>query len=271
MSYESTGRGALDYFPCRYGKSRLVFRGPKRSLTGDYALFLGGTETYGRFVAQPFPALIEAETGLTCVNFGWPNAGVDAFLNDGTVLEAAAQARVTVVQAMGAQNMTNRYYSVHPRRNDRFLAPSRLMRQAFRDVDFTEFHFNRHMLSRLRQVAPDRYAVLRDGLKDVWLLRMRQLLRQIGGRTILLWFADHAPEQEAGDPLFVDRRMIEALRPLASEVVEVVASAQALAQGTEGMVFSPLERPVAAGMMGPAAHSEVAARLAEPLRRLMAR
>lgn len=286
MTYDTTGQGGLNYFPCRYGRSRLQFRGPRRRLDGEYALFLGGTETYGRFIATPYPALIEDATGLKCVNFGWQNAGVDAFLNDATVMEVAGQARVTVVQVLGAQNMSNRFYAVHSRRNDRFLNASGLMKQLFRDVDFTEFSFNRHMLSRIRTLSPDRYLMIRDELKEAWTARMRQLLQGIGGRTVLLWFADHAPldAQEPGkrsdmatledlgsDPLFVDRTMIETLRPLVTDVVEVTASNEALAMGTEGMVFSPLEAPVAAGLMGPQAHHEAAAALRPVLERMTGR
>jgi hypothetical protein len=283
MTFDTTGRAGLDYLPCRYGRSRLHFRGPRRRLIGDYALFLGGSETFGRFIENPFPALLEAETGIKCVNFGWQNAGVDAFLNDPTVIDVAEKARVTVVQVMGAQNMSNRFYTVHSRRNDRFLNASGLMKQMFRDVDFTEYAFNRHLLSSLRQISPERYMMIRDELKSAWLARMRHLLQAIGGRTILLWFSGHSPNVDTGapltdrakgddlghDPLFIDRVMLETLRPLVTALVEVTASPRALAQGTGGMVFSPLEAPAAAGMLGPLAHQEAADQLRPVLTALM--
>jgi hypothetical protein len=284
MTYDTMGRGGIDYVPCRYGRSRLLFRGPKRSLEGDYALFLGGSETYGRFITQPFPALVEAQTGVRCINFGLQNAGVDAFLNDPTVMEVAESARVTVVQVMGAQNMSNRYYAVHSRRNDRFLNASILMKQLFRDVDFTEFTFNRHMLSVIWSRSPDRCLMIREELRDAWTKRMRHLLQGIKGPKVLLWFSEHQPaagqqdfassqpkaQGDLGrDPLFIDRTMIEAMRPLVSEVVEVQASDAALAQGTKEMVFDPLEESVAAGMMGPMAHREAADALAPVLLRLL--
>ena len=272
MTYENLGEGALDYLPCRYGKSKLLFRGPRRKLEGDYALFLGGTETYGKFIEQPFPALVEKRLGMPCVNFGWLNAGVDVFLNDSTVIEAAQGARVTVIQAMGAHNMSNRFYAVHPRRNDRFLKASTLMSQVFREVDFTEFHFTRHMLSTLSRMSPERYSMVREELRSAWMARMEQLLAKISGKTVLLWFADHqpddAPEADDGlgpDPLFVDREMIEAVRPMVTEVVEATASSKALALGTEGMVFSQMEAPAAGEMLGPMAHAEAAESLSATL------
>lgn len=275
MTYENLGEGALDYLPCRYGKSKLLFRGPRRKLEGEYALFLGGTETYGKFIEQPFPALVERQLGLPCVNFGWLNAGVDVFLNDSTVVEAAQAARVTVIQVMGAQNMSNRFYAVHPRRNDRFLKASTLMKQVFRKVDFTEFHFTRHMLSTLSRLSPERYAMVVDELRAAWLARMEQLLAKVSGKTVLLWLADHSPDDArpedglGADPLFVDREMIERIRPLVTEVVEVSASPKALALGTDGMVFSQMEAPAASEMLGPLVHAEAAALLTDPLGNLL--
>ncbi len=54
MTYMKLGQAALDYYPCRYGASKLLFRGPRRRLQGDYVAFLGGTETYGKFIETPF-------------------------------------------------------------------------------------------------------------------------------------------------------------------------------------------------------------------------
>lgn len=275
MTYENLGEGALDYLPCRYGKSKLLFRGPRRKLEGEYALFIGGTETYGKFIEQPFPALVEAQLGLPCINMGWLNAGVDVFLNDSTVVEAAQAARVTVIQVMGAQNMSNRFYAVHPRRNDRFLKASTLMKQVFREVDFTEFHFTRHMLCTLSRLSPERYAMVVDELRSAWMARMEQLLAKVSGKTVLMWFADHSPDDDTSDgglgadPLYVDREMIERIRPLVTEVVEVPASPKALALGTDGMVFSQMEAPAASEMLGPMAHAEAAQALVDPLAGLL--
>ena len=57
MAYEKLGGVSLNYDPCTYPDSKLMFRGPQRDLTSDYIAFLGGTETYGKFIAEPFPYL----------------------------------------------------------------------------------------------------------------------------------------------------------------------------------------------------------------------
>ena len=152
MTYDVLGPGPLDYLPCRYGASKLLFRGPKRDLSAPYLAFVGTTETYGKFIETPFPALVEETLGVTCANFGQITAGVDAFASDPFVLQAASDAEITVIQIMGTQNMTNRFYSVHPRRNDRFVAAASILKTIFREVDFADFHFNKHMLSHLMTV-----------------------------------------------------------------------------------------------------------------------
>ncbi|AXI45082.1 hypothetical protein C1J03_02945 [Sulfitobacter sp. SK012] len=278
MSYGALGPGALDYLPCRYGTSKLLFRGPRRSLDSPYVAFLGGTETYGKFITQPFADRVEEGTGIPSVNFGCLNAGIDVFAHDPFVIGAASKARVSVVQVLGAANMTNRFYSVHPRRNDRFIGASKLLSTIYSDVDFAEFHFTKHMLNRLLLVSPARFESVQTELQQAWVARMRLLLGQIGKRTILLWFAQHAPgndlvlneDGELGqDPLFVTREMMDQLADCAAEVVEVPASPSAIEAGNEGMVYDELETSAASEMLGPVAHQEVADRLIEPIKRMM--
>lgn len=275
MTYENLGENALDYYPCRYGKSKLLFRGPRKKLDGAYIAMLGGTETYGKFIEKPFASLIEEVMGISCVNFGCINAGVDVYANEQTVIDACANARVTVVQVMGAQNMSNRFYAVHPRRNDRFLRASTLMKTIYREVDFTDFNFTRHLLSTLKELSEERFTIVRDELMEAWVARMTLLLKKIGGKTVLLWLAGHTPDEASDmeglshDPLFIDRVLIERIRPLVTEIIEVVPSQSAQARGTEGMYFSPMEEPAASEMLGVGSHVEVAQALAEPLKRLM--
>ncbi|MGJ8625987.1 MAG: DUF6473 family protein [Sulfitobacter sp.] len=273
MTYDALGPGALDYLPCRYGTSKLLFRGPRRDLETPYLAFIGGTETYGKFIKQPFAAQVEEAIGLTCANFGLPNAGVDAFVHDPFVVSAAAKAKVTVIQVLGAQNMTNRFYAVHPRRNDRFVSASQLLSTIYREVDFADFHFTKHMLNRLVMVSPDRFETVRAELQQAWLARMRLMLGQIKGKSILLWIADHAPQPKAAhdqsclgpDPLFVTREMMDEIKPHATKVVEVTVSKSAISAGTEGMIFSQMEAMAAAEMMGPDAHAEAATALIEAI------
>ncbi len=264
MAYVFPGEGSLDYFPCRYGSSRVLFRGPRRDIERAYVAVLGGTETYGKFVPVPYPDLIERELGLPVANLGCMNAGPDVFLNEIAVTQIAAQASVTVVQILGAQNLSNRYYAVHPRRNDRFLGATPLLRAIYPRVDFTEFNFTRHMLMSLQSASADRFEVLAEELRAAWVARMKLLLSRLGRRVILLWVSDQLPPSPtrrvdlARNPLLIDKEMIHAIRTPVAAYVEAVFSPGALSQGVDGMAFAPMEAPAAAGLPGPAAHREVA-------------
>ena len=265
----------LDYLPCHYGKSKLLFRGPQRPLTEPYCAILGGTETYGKFVADPFPALMETKIGLHVVNLGCPNAGPDVFLNDPAILHVAGGAEVTVVQLLGAQNLTNRFYAVHPRRNDRFLRAAQPLRLLYPEVDFTEFHFNRHMLQALHAVDPLRFEQLADELRIAWVARTAEIVRRLPGPVVLLWAAAHAPPAPGArldpllSPVLVDSGMIQALRGLVADYVEVVSSPEARAEGVSGMIFTPLYHRAASELPGPAVHREIASALADRLKSLL--
>ncbi|MDZ4312047.1 MAG: DUF6473 family protein [Cypionkella sp.] len=275
MAYVFPGEGSLDYFPCRYGSSRVLFRGPRRDIDRAYVAVLGGTETYGKFVPLPFPDLIERQLGLPVANLGCMNAGPDVFLNEGAVTQIAAQASVTVVQILGAQNLSNRYYAVHPRRNDRFLGATPLLRAIFPRVDFTEFNFTRHMLMSLQSASGDKFEVVAEELRAAWVTRMKLLLSRLGRRVILLWVSDQPPPSPtrrvdlAHNPLLIDSEMIKAIRAPVAAYIEAVFSPEALSQGVDGMAFAPMEAPAAAGLPGPAAHQEVADLLMPAIHRLI--
>lgn len=278
MSYDALGAAALDYAPCKYPNSRLQFRGPERRLDAPYVAFLGGTETYGKFIKAPFPALVESSIGVNCVNFGIINAGVDVFIKDSFLSNVVNGAEATILQVVGAQNLSNRFYTVHPRRNDRFLKASPLLRAIYPEVDFSEFHFTRHMLSALYAVSSQRFTAVRRELQKAWTSRMKLLCGRLSGKKVLLWFSDHAPPQTQGslidptqdrDPLFVTRKMLDALSVHFEGYVEATASSGALEAGTTGMVFSEMETLAAHHLMGPYAHGEAAETLTKVLEEIL--
>ena len=164
MAYAHPGAVALDYQPCRYGRSRLLFRGPRRDVSAPQVVVLGGIESYGRYIPRPFPTLVEEATGMRVVNLGCPQAGPDAWLSDPALFEVLERAAVVVVQVTAASDVTNRLYSVHPRRNDRFIRAAPLLQTVYRGVDFTDFSFTRHMLRALHAADPARFTLVADEL-----------------------------------------------------------------------------------------------------------
>ena len=70
---------------------------------------------------------------------------------------------------------------MHPRRNDRFLRASERLQSLYPEVDFTEFHFNRHLLGRLQELSEERFAEIAGELRQAWLARMKHLLTLLRG------------------------------------------------------------------------------------------
>lgn len=250
----------------------MMFRGPKKDLSDPYIVFLGGAETYGKFVKDPFPDLLEARFGITSVNLGTPGAGVDSFRKDNTVKQLCGNALCTIIQAGGAHDLTNPYYSVHPRRNDRFIKIYPPLRDLFPGIDVTEVAFTRHLHHALVRANPLKHAMIIGALKQVWVKRMKAFVRRLDCPTVLLWYrtSSYATAGDVAgylgkDPLFVDSTMVSTLIPHLTNIVEFEASVDAQHHNLEGMVFSDLEAPIAAELPGPEIHQEIAEKIAQSL------
>lgn len=129
----------------------------------------------GLDVDSPYPDLLAAMTGRVVVNLGCAQAGPDAFLGD-AALQLAMRADRAVVELPDIRNLSNRFYLVHPRRNDRFVAPSSQLRALFPEVDFSAIHFTRHLIATLDLVCDERCAEVLADLHRTWLRRMAVLL-----------------------------------------------------------------------------------------------
>lgn len=230
---------------------------------------MGSSDTFGKFVQTPFAAVAENEIGTTCVNLGCVNAGVDSFLNDAGILRVAGAGSITVLQVMGAQNLSNRYYRVHQRRNDRFLEPTALLTKLYGEVDFADIHFNKHLLSTLAALSPKRFETIRQDLKAAWLGRMRLLLQALGPRTLLVWVR-HAGDASNGavgsDPLLVSRDMLDQLSSDTLGMVEVDVQPAGRTDDLEQMHFGPLQAPAAEQAIGPSSHVRISKAVVDALR-----
>lgn len=263
---------ALDYEPCRYGASKLLFRGPKKTLSDPYVACVGSSETYGKFVRTPFAETLGHSLGCTSVNLGVHNAGLDAFLQDESAMSVAGRAGAVVVQVMGAAALSTQFYVVHPRRNDRFLQASPMMARLFPEVDFSEYSFIQHLLGDLRRQWPDRFSAVEQDIQSTWVTKMARLLTRLGPHCVLLWLADTPPPKRAepsARPDFVTADMVAKVMPLAAEYVEVVTPQAFLPTRREGMHYLPHETAAADVMPGPQMHRYVADHLAPSVARVL--
>ncbi|GAA5074036.1 DUF6473 family protein [Roseibacterium beibuensis] len=271
MSFVHRGYMPLDYQPVVYPGSVLRFRGPAVDLSRPYILCLGGAETFGRFIHAPYAEEMSRQLGQQVVNMGVIGAGMDVMMNDGAIQRAMRGASAVVLQVTGAQNMTNRFYSVHPRRNDRFLKASSILSTIYRDVDFTEFHFTRHLLTHLKSRSRDRFAILREELQVAWRARMAKFLSESSVPVHLLWLSNRLPGEDRAqrglgmEPLFLTQAMLDDVAHLARSVTVAVRPPAASRNPTRGMFFAAREEAAARVLPGPEVHRDAARALATHL------
>lgn len=263
MSFEQRGRMPLDYHPVALPGSVLRFRGPLAAEHGPAIVCLGGSETFGRFIHAPFPAQLDAALPFPVLNLGVVNAGLDVMMSDPAIAGALDDAEAVVLQVTSAHNMTNRFYTVHPRRNDRFLRASPMLRTIYPQVDFTEFHFTRHLLKHLMGVSADRFEIVRTELQTAWVARMRRFIADIAAPVHLLWLSNRAPAEEDPtdltiDPLFITAQMLDGISDLAASVTITTPQVVEQSDSVQGKYFAPREAAAARLLPGPELHAKAA-------------
>ena len=112
--------------------------------------------------------------------------GVDAHLADPALAERArmAQAFVLVLPPLG--NLSNPFYAVHPRRNDRFVTARAPLRALYPEIDFAVFAFTGALLGTLAATCPVRFVEMRRDLSRHWTGAMTELLQRLPARGVLL-------------------------------------------------------------------------------------
>lgn len=259
-------RSGLDYDVWRHGAAKCDFRGPAGDLSQPFVAVLGGCAAFGRFVEEPFACLLEDRLGEQVVNLSVMHAGVTLIRSEPEILGIAARADAVVVQVLGAQTMSNPFYSVHPRRNDRLISVSPRLRALFPQVDFMGLHFTGHLLRTLEAVDPWSFDTLLETLRTTWVETMQAILAAIPGPSVLLWMSDRGPGDPARgsaapDPAFVDEEMLRALDGYHDGLVDV--RSQGAPSGDRR--FTGRDADIARLLPGPACHQAAAEALAPVL------
>ncbi len=246
-----------------YESSKLRFRGPQRALNSPYIACVGGEETFGRFVDAPFPCVLEQQLNRRCINLGSLFCGVEALTRDSGLLEIVNRSEICILQMPGLLGQSNRFYRVHQRRNDRFVAPTSELVTLYPEEDFTDIHFVRHLLARLRVHTDVRIELVRQELQKAWIERIGSFLAKTAPPVVLLRLDVENVEGGAptNDPFAITRSMMEALRPRCAQIVELQVQASGVSDELEDMLFGTLQQPIAEHMIGPATHRRIAASL----------
>ena len=236
MFFDSSTQRQIDYQLCRYGKSTLLFRGPRQRIDLRYVAFLGGTETYGKDIERPFPQIIESEISVPSLNLGCISGGLEIILQEPELLRLCNRADATVFQIPSALTVSNRFYSVRSRRNTIVKEVSQVLSALYSGSDLQKSQNVVSLLNQLKTESESRLSLILDELAETWTNRMREILRRIDNPTILLWLSTKEPEDPenydlgTSEPLFVNREMLEELRGDVAAIVEVAPDLNSIDQ-----------------------------------------
>jgi len=223
--YQMQGFDAIDYHLCSLPGLGGHFRGPYPGelIDNQFVACVGAAQTFGVFCRFPFPAQLEERIGLRCVNMGIGGAGPEAFFRP-PHLALINRSRLAIVQVMSARCVSNSEF-VHP-------------------GGFSNGRRRSHPDSPLEQASElwGRYIAENSKEKVIslvgesranWVEWYKKLLASITVPKILFWFSERKPEEKSGGddtrsfntlsggyPHFVNRDMLEALRPCVDSVVE---------------------------------------------------
>ncbi|WP_136685237.1 DUF6473 family protein [Falsirhodobacter xinxiangensis] len=141
----------------------------------------------GRFHAMigggPCARTLAAMAGCPVLDLGLRHAGPDALLQ--ADLRLAAKAETVVLVLSPLRNLSNAFYLVHPRRNDRFVAPTPLITSLFPEVDFTGIHFTHHLVRTLAATCEERLAEVTADVRRRWREAMGEVAHRLPQAVLL--------------------------------------------------------------------------------------
>jgi glycosyltransferase involved in cell wall biosynthesis len=265
----------------------VYYRGPAPSnLTeGGYLACIGGAQTLGRFVTQPYSDQLGKTLGLETLNLGHGGGKPRYFLECPGILEHLNKAALVVVQIPSARGGETSFFKPVSIKNAvlQNKRPGYSKSPRFADKAYKEF---------LENESPELVAQLQSEIRENWMEEMTQLLTAIQVPKVLLWFSTRTPDTGSGFciqtlryeatpnfryPHFVNRDMVENLCLLADGYVEYVGHPgipQPLTSRFDGRpvhVFSKRKKNTDKNEYypSPEMHTEVTIRLAETCRLLI--
>jgi len=219
------------------GLEQYPLRGPRRvaGRTERYVAYVGAAQTFGRFVAHPFPELVSERIGVPALNMGRAGEGPAWYLETDGVLDWLRGAEAVVVQVMSGRSVPNSMMAT-PYSGGAIVfreggppdptfwtgkgttVPGMRAGKAYQWlIEHTDEETVRRVVAETR---------------STWVQLMSDLLDAVQTRTVLLWFSHRPPRYRegfssvgrlfGGFPQMVNEEMVGEVRAHADEYVEVV-------------------------------------------------
>lgn len=107
IGYQITDRHAFDYNMYFIENGHLGLRGPRGYFgNGNYLVFTGAAQTFGRFVHEPFPSQVGRLSQKPYLNLGISGAGPEFYLKRPSLMKQIAGGDIHILQAMSGRSVS---------------------------------------------------------------------------------------------------------------------------------------------------------------------
>ena len=156
--------------------------------------------------------------------------------------------------------MSNRMYSVYPRRNQRLRGVSEALKSLYPQIDFTQFKYVSAMIRKLKSEDDSSWKVVEAELKSAWMARMLELLEDIETKKVLIWLMPKGVE-------FSDSLISEAMIAVVSKKVDRIVRVEVPEKSAARTLLGGMSKE--SGWMTRSVHEKVAVQLIPVLDALM--
>jgi hypothetical protein len=223
--YQERDWDVVDYELYTIPGVNYTLRGPQvRDGATRFATILGAGQSFGVLVRDPYAHKLSRAYSMEIMNLAVGGSAPTLYLRNKAAIEACNRSSLCIVQILSARSSQSSYFESRGGKN--MLRP-RGSKLPFVPGD-TAY---RAMFDHEPPVIPP---IVIGELRANWVKEMLQLLGLIKTPKILLWFSKRSPDlpesfssfdEAAGAfPHFVNRAMIDEIRPYADDYVEVVSS-----------------------------------------------
>lgn len=192
--------------------------------TTRYACVLGASQSFGVLNTEPYVHRLSHALSIDFLNFSVGGAAPGLFLKSPIALEKCNGAELCIVQILSARSSQSSYFESRGGKN-------RLRRRGTNDP----FVQGDALFKTMFKTEPKEVRQLILGeIRANWTKEMLQLLGSIKVPKILLWFSKRTPDEQETlkqykssvgvFPHFVNREMIDDIRPFADAYVEVTTT-----------------------------------------------
>lgn len=196
--YQQRDQDIVDYQLWKLSTPQMDFllRGqrPQRLEQGQYIAHLGAAFTFGRFVPQPYPALLSAALNLDALNLGFAGIG-PAFFNDprhSGLIDWINRAKFATILVFSGRSQATSRFPTAPYSQEQYILENGKVVPA--DFAYQQL---------LNHESPETLALLVEETRSRYLEEFSRLLDQITVPKVLVWFAKRKPDyQESYQSLF---------------------------------------------------------------------